>query len=94
MNGNSSPSAGLTLKHLMVRFIGAIVAMDVRIVSYAVPMMNQANDALGLLKLGCYRYVTSLSDSLIPTRQIDQAFCCGKFRPSARCGSTGRSEEN
>jgi hypothetical protein len=42
----------------MVRFIGAIVAMDVRIVSSAVPLMNQALGAPGLLQLGCYR-VTS-----------------------------------
>jgi len=30
---------------VMVRFLGAIVAMDVRIVSSTVPMMNQAHDA-------------------------------------------------
>ena len=30
---------------VMVRFIRAVVMMDVRIVSPAVPMMNQAHDA-------------------------------------------------
>ena len=35
---------------VMVRFVGSIVMMDVRIVSSAMPMMNDAHDARFYLK--------------------------------------------
>jgi hypothetical protein len=46
---------------VIVRFVGAIVAMDVRIVSAAVPMMNQAHDAM----------TVRCSDSNLPYRPSD-----------------------
>lgn len=50
---------------MIVRFIRGIVMMDVRIVSSAMPMMNQAHDARS-------------PGSLIPIRQLAQPFSYGK----------------
>jgi hypothetical protein len=67
---------------VMVRFVGVIVAMDVRIVSSAVPMMNQAHDAKTVRR----------SDSNLPYRPSDllwQDIRCSLKDTSIRSGPRG-----